>query len=180
MRQLTCDPHAETLGIHFIAFFQNLQDFQTRPIMEKHGLVDIQRDQWIPTRKMMYALNDLAQDPDFMAGLVAIGIEIGKRIVFPQENPTLEEAITGWNASYHAVHRNGDVGQKLAEKMGEKHYRVTLTDPFPDDFNYGILYGFALRCLPPHTDFTIFYDPAVTPRDRGGDQGRTVIHVRWE
>jgi len=180
MRTLTCDPHAETLGIHFIAFFQNLREDQTRPIMERHGLLDIAPDQWIPTRKMMYALNELAEDPDFMSGLVAIGIEIGKRIVVPLEDPTLEEVLLSWNASFHAVHRNGDVGQKIAEKVGEKHYRITLTDPYPDDFNYGIMYGFALRYLPPHSDFIVSYDPQVTPRDRGGEQGCTVIHIRWK
>ena len=99
MRQLTCDPKAETLGIHFIAFFNNLQDFQTLPIMQKHGLTNVQRDEWIPTRKMMYALNDLAKDPDFISGLVAIGIEIGKAIIFKKENPTLVDALMDWNAS---------------------------------------------------------------------------------
>jgi len=180
MRELVCDPKAETLGIHFLAFFSNLQEHQTRPIMEKHGLTNIERDQWVPTRKMMFALNELAQDPDFMAGLVAIGIEIGKVIIFKKEDATLEDALVGWNDSYHAVHRNGDVGQKLCEKIGPQHYKITLTDIYPDDFNYGIMHGFAKRFLPPGTSYRIYYDPDVTPRDRDGTQGMTVIHIQWE
>lgn len=180
MRDLTCDPRAETLGIHFLAFFKNLQDYQTRPIMEKHGLTNIQRDQWIPTRKMMFALNDLAQDPDFITGLVAIGIEIGKAIIISKEDPTLADALMGWNDSYHAVHRNGDVGQKICEQVGDRHYRITFTDLYPDDFNYGIMHGFAKRFLPPGASYTVYYDPDVIPRDHGGTQGFTIIHLKWD
>lgn len=179
MRHLTCDPQAETLGIHFLAFFQNLRDDQTRPIMEKYGLVNVQRDEWIATQVMMNALNDLAKDPDFSSGLVAIGIEIGKRIVFPPAIVDLDAALEAWDASYHAVHRGGEVGHKQAVKVDDRHYRIVLTDVYPDDFNYGIIYGFGGRFLPPGSDFTVFYDADVKPRDRGGEAGHTDIHIRW-
>ena len=179
MRQLNCDPRAETLGIHFLAFFQNLADYQTKPIMEKHGLTNVQRDEWFLTRKMLYALNELAEDPDFVSGLVAIGIEIGKKIIIGKDNPTLHDALMGWNDSYHAVHRNADVGDKICEQVDSKHYKITLTDLYPDDFNYGIMHGFAKRFLPPGTDYTVYYDPAVTPRDQGGQKECTVVHLKW-
>ena len=68
----------------------------------------------------------------------------------------------------------------LFHLAGQVDHIVSLTDPYPDDFNYGIMYGFALRYLPPHSDFIVSYDPQVTPRDRGGEQGCTVIHIRWK
>jgi hypothetical protein len=147
--------------------------------MEKYNLFSVAREDWIPTQVMMDALNELASNPDFISRVVAIGIEIGKVIVFPPEVETLEQALLTWNASYHAVHRGADVGDKCAELVKEGHYRVTFTDLYPDDFNYGIMYGFALRFLPPGTNFTIYYDPAIHPRDRGGDHPCTVIHMRW-
>ena len=44
MRTLTCPEESITIGVNIKAFFDNLRDFDTKPVMEKHGLSDIKPD----------------------------------------------------------------------------------------------------------------------------------------
>lgn len=182
MRELTCDPNSETLGAGVLAFYNNLRGESTRPVMRKYGLTDIQPSDWLPTQNYMSALNELSKSEDFMSSLVAIGMEIGQIIPLPpgMENATMGEVLQVWDSIYQSLHRKADVGKIAVEKIGDKHYKVTFTDLYPDDFSYGIMYGYAKRFLPAGTDFTIRYDPEVTPRDRGGEKGFSVIHATWE
>jgi hypothetical protein len=180
MRHLTCDPRAETLGVNILAYFNNLRNDQTGPIMDRHGLGNVQPTDWIPTQKFLDALNDMGQTPDFMSALVAVGMGVGEILPVPFEDPGLGDVLAIWNDIYQGLHRNADVGQITSEKESDTHYKITFTDVYSDDFNYGIMYGYAKRFLPPGTQFTIYYDPKVTPRDRGGNLGYTVIHTKWE
>jgi hypothetical protein len=181
MRQLGCPPSLEVLGTNLSAFLVNLQADETRPIMQRHGLDNIQQDKWYPAHKWMEALNQLAREVNLSSNLVAIGMEIGKIVPMPPgvENPDLPQVLTLWDGVYQYLHRNGDAGKIVCEKVNDKHYTTTHTDLYPDDFTYGIIYGYAKRFLPPGTRFKVFYDEKITPRDRGGT-GPTVIHVSWE
>jgi hypothetical protein len=180
MRTLLCDPRAETLGVNILAYFQNVRDYQTRPILEKYGLDQIKPTDWIPTQVYLDVLNEMCQTPDFSSTLVAIGMGIGEMVPVPFEDARLAQVLEIWDDIYQGLHRGADVGTISVEKEEQGHYRITFTDLYPDDFSYGILYGYAKRFLPPGTQFTIYYDPRITPRDRGGEKGCTVIHAKWQ
>jgi hypothetical protein len=181
MRTLVGPPGVEAIGESIRAFADNLQALETRPAMQTYGLLNAAPDEWYPLQPLLDGLNEIAQRPGISADLAAIGMEIGTVIsVAPHiQNPTLWDALANWNEVYQIIHRNGDVGSIVCEKVDEKHYKTIHTCLYPDDFNYGIVYGYARRFLPPGTDFTVFYDPDVTPRDQGGS-GPTIIHVMWE
>jgi hypothetical protein len=182
MRKLTCPETSETIGQNLRAFTDNIKGDRTRPIMEKHGMADLDPEKWYPTRKLLDALNEIAELPDITFNMVAIGMKIGEivPIITDDENPTLEKALLAWNDVYQGLHRTGDVGEIKAVKVGEKHYKTMHSVVYPDDLSYGIQYAYARRFLPPGTKFTVFFDPNVTPRDQGGTGKYTVIHVRWE
>ena len=181
MRKLTCPTNVELLGLYIDSFVSNLQGTETKPIMEKHGLTNLDPYGWYPCHKWMEAMSELAQLPNVSENLVAIGMEIGKAIPVPAglDKPTLEQMLMGIDAAYQGVHRNSDVGKYVFEKVDEKHYRLIHTDLYPDDLTYGIVYAFAKRFLPPKTRFKVYYDEQIMPRDQGGN-GPTVIHVTWE
>jgi hypothetical protein len=180
MRKLTCAPNVELLGLYIDAFVNNLQGIETKPIMAKHGLANLDSYTWYSCHKWMEAMSELAQLPNVSENLVAIGMEIGKAIPAPpdMENPSLEQMLMGLDGAYQGVHRNSDVGRFTCEKLDEKHYKMVCTDLYPDDLTYGIVYAFVRRFLPPRTAFKVYYDEQITPRDHGGD-GPTVMHVSW-
>jgi hypothetical protein len=181
MCKLTCSPTVEVLGANLNAFFDNLQSDETTPIVRKYGVENPILDKWYPEQSVLGAINELSALPNFTFNFVAIGMEIGRICPMPPDlkDPSLGEVLMAWNGIYQYLHRNGDVGAIRCEKVNDKHYKTIHTDMYPDDFSYGIVYGYAKRFLPPGTRFKVFYDPEITPRDRGGTD-TTVIHVSRE
>jgi hypothetical protein len=181
MRQFACSPTLELLGQNISAWVTNLKQFETAPIMEKYGLGNLDPDKWYPCHLWMNTLNDMVQIPNVAENFVAIGMEVGKIVPMPPgvENPDLAQVLMLWDGLYQYIHRNGDAGKIVCEKVSDKHYKTIHTDLYPDDFTYGIVYAYAKRFLPPKTPFKVYYDEQITPRDQGGN-GATVIHVSWE
>ena len=182
MRKLTCPPQSETIGINFHAFTDNLQSADTRPIMEKHGVADVEPFEWYPSVNLLNALNEIAENPNLVTNFVAIGMKIGEAVPFPPEmvDPTLPEVLMIWDDLYQGLHRNGDMGEIKCIKHSDKHYETVHTVPYPDDMSYGIQYAYGRRLLPPGTQFTVYYDPEHPARDHGGTSEGTSIHIKWE
>ncbi|HML23172.1 MAG TPA: hypothetical protein PKD09_16075 [Aggregatilinea sp.] len=181
MRHLSCPETSETLGQNLAAFTDNMQGTDTKPVMAKYGMVDLDPNAWYSTRKLLDALNELAESHNHMLNFVAIGMTIGETIPLPPDapTPTYEEILMSWNDVYQNLHRNGDVGTIRCEKISDNHYVTYHTDIYPDDMSYGLQYGYARRFLPRDTAFSVYYDPDYPARDYGGD-GETIIHVEWE
>jgi hypothetical protein len=177
MRHLTCDPNAEVIGAAAQAYLENVRSESTKPLLEAHDLGTIDADKWYSVQSVLDVLNDLAQQPDVMSNFVAIGLKIAEKAFIPPQITQLDQILMGLNDVYQMNHRNGDVGYMETEKVGDTHYKLHLHDVYPDDFTYGILYGFARRFLPQGTQFTVTYENPAIGRDRGGSE--TIIHVEW-
>lgn len=182
MRKLTCPPEAETIGVNLHAFTDNLQSADVRPIMEKHGVKDIDPYGWYPTMNLLNALNEIAENPNLVSNYVAIGMKIGEALPLPpeMENPTLPDVLMIWDDLYQGIHRNGDVGKIECVKHTDKHYETIHSVVYPDDMSYGILYAYGRRFLPQGSQFTVFYDTDSPARDHGGTSEGTSIHIKWE
>jgi len=104
-------------------------------------------------------------------------MEIGRNSPVPDgTNPTLPEVLAFWNdVLYQPLFRNGDPGSISCEKIDATHYVSVHKHIWPDDFSYGIAYGFARRFLPPKTSFRVSYDPNFPRMDDGGQSTRILI-----
>lgn len=181
MRTLTCDPNVEVRGEVMLSLLQNIQAKAIEEYVQRYGLTDVQEGYWYPIQPFLDLLNDLAANVNQTTNFVAIGMSVAATSVMPAElgQPSFEELVLHWDDHYQGNHRKGDIGYKTAEKLGDKHYKVTLHGGlYPDDFEYGVLYGFAQRFLPQGTDFIVEYDEDVQPLDSGGE--KTVFIVEWE
>lgn len=182
MRILTCPPGAETIGVNLKAFADNLMGSATRPVMEKHGVVNLEPFKWYPAQMLIDALNELSALSGSLFNLTAIGMKIGEITPMPPEiePATLEKVVMIWDRLYQDLHRNADVGGILCEKISDKHFKTIHTVIYPDDLSYGVLYGFGRRFLPQGTRFSVFYDPDHPARDYGGQEDATIIHIKWD
>lgn len=183
MRKLTAPPDLKILGAMTVTYVDNLQSQETKPVFEKHNLVDLDPNGWYPADKFMEAMNELAAMDNVSMNLVAIGMEVGRLVPLPpgMESATLEDVLMLWDELYYAVHGDyaGDIGHIECEKISDTHYQVTNSDLYPDDLAYGIIFGYARRFLPQGTAFKVFYDPDAPQRDRDGAPS-TVLHVTWD
>ncbi|MBZ0290374.1 MAG: hypothetical protein K8I30_22300 [Anaerolineae bacterium] len=182
MRNLTCPPELEVLGVNLVAFSNNIQGAETTPIMQKYGIIDINPEAWYPARNLLDALNELAVKTNVAANLTAIGMRIGEMVPMPPglENATLEQAIGVWDAAYQYLHRGADAGCIQVEKVSDTYFKTIHSVIYPDDMSYGILYSYGRRFLPPRTHFSVFYDPDVKARDYGGDGPASIISIKWD
>lgn len=181
MRLLTCEPGTEVAGEVLQSLIHNLLSYNTRPLIEKYGLDDIKEGEWYPLENFLSLMNEMAQEKSLGLNFVAIGISIAEYAIMPpeMENAPFGTFIEVWPEHYQVNHRNGDIGQKIVEKISESHYKVTLDRcVYFDDMEYGVLYGFARRFLPAGTHFMVRYDEDTLNMDQGGD--KTILHITWE
>jgi hypothetical protein len=180
MREFKCDPNAEIIGQNVLAFVQNLRAEEVQPFLKKHGLENVDPEKWYPLQDWLNVLNDIQREGEAMSDFVGIGMAIAETAPLPPETEgmNLEQFFGLLNPSYQMQHRSGDVGKIESEKVGDKHIKVTVDVPYPDDLEYGTAYGFAKRFLPKGTRFVVKYDEKQTRKDHGGEN--TIIHVTWE
>lgn len=180
--KFTCPPGAETVGLLLNSWADNLQGDETRPTMEKYGVVNLDPMSWYPVQMLLDAMNELAENFNMMQNYVAIGMKIGETVPIPPEieNPTLEDVLMIWDDLYQGLHRGADCGCIKIEKVSDTYFKTIQSVVYPDDMSYGVLYAYGQRFLPPGTDFTVFYDPDVTPRHKGGTGDTTYINIQWK
>jgi hypothetical protein len=181
MRKFKVQPGTQVSGASILSTIKNLKSADMAPVVKKYGFEDVQSDQWYPLEDFHRCLHEVEQLPSASLNLVAIGMAAADYAHMPPELgvPTFPQMVEGWDEHYQANFRDGDVGHKTTVKVGPQHYKVVHENTMmPDDLEYGVMYGFAKRFLPPGTQFTVWYDEDIPRLDEGGDQ--TVIHVNWE
>ena len=173
------DPATEVIGQNLLAFIQNVQQENIKPLLEKHGLAQINPEAWYPLQKWLTLLSELSEESDAMFNMVAIGTAISETAVLPPEveQLTFVQIMFGINDFYQMQHRAGDAGEIITEQINDTHIKLTVRVPYPDDLEYGTAYGFARRFLPAHASFTVYYQQDHKHHDAGGEN--TIIHIEW-
>ena len=115
-----------------------------------------------------------------MFDLVSLGAAVTSNVPLPPLNGTaLETVLLNYGTYHQRMYRNTGLDWLIkAEVGGERSIKMRFRTPFQDNFQYGLVVGFAQRMLPPGTRYTVYFDPAIPTLDHGGDE--TVIWVRWE
>ncbi len=90
MRKLAAPDGVQLLGAMTTTFANNLQSVETEPIFSRHGLTNLDPNQWYSANDFLEVLNELATMENFSSNMVAIGMEVGKTVPLPpdMENPT--------------------------------------------------------------------------------------------
>lgn len=173
------DPNVEVIGANLRSFLENTHREDIQPMLEKHGLTEVQPDLWYRLQPWLDVLSEIAQRGGAMFDFVSIGMAVSETAMLPPEVEKMSFAdfMANLDAFYQMQHRGGDAGSLKVTRVGPQHLRIDVCVPYPDDLEYGTAYGFAKRFLPPHTHFVVRYDDTVKRRDEGGDV--TVIHIEW-
>ena len=180
MSRITCGPDTEVIGQIMLLYIDNLQAAHIFLLLEKYNLTDIQPDKWYRLKPWLDVINELSTQPGFTSNMVAVGLKVAEHAIASPEmaGVTLGQMLEAWNTQFHAIHRHGEIGCVVTEKVHDKYYRTIHRHIYPDDLNYGLGYGFAHVCLPPGTNFTVWYENDDQRLDKGGEE--TVICVSWD
>jgi hypothetical protein len=116
-------------------------------LLERHGIVNPTPGRWYSQQAWLNAFREIA-DNIGPRTLHAIGRKIPENAVFPPFINSVAEALTAIDTAYHMNHRNGEIGHYACESAGEKAMRIACDNPYPCDFDRGIIESMAMRFLP--------------------------------
>jgi hypothetical protein len=142
------DPESEVSGsnIQLVIKAHRALGFDIAACLSKHKLNRVQPNDWVNLQTYLDCLKDIQQEFSYyysFYSLIAIGtkvIDYAMGIPNPHKSDTNFEPL---NNFYQLRHRGMDVGEYSQEFLSEKHLRVTARNPYPSDFDYGLVWGMA-------------------------------------
>jgi hypothetical protein len=131
--------------------------------LEKYGLVDARNprfdsEAWYPQEKWLRCFEAICNEVG-TSTMTSIGRELGKRYPLPPPVTDLHGALQWLDAGFHLAHRKlgkpmfdaatgrmmEGIGHYGYERLGEREARSECDNPYPCDFDIGILTGLAER-----------------------------------
>jgi hypothetical protein len=129
------------------------------------GLHDIENDpnSWYPQQAWLDAFKAIS-DKVGASILLKIGKEIPEHAELPPSMNNIEEVLKGIDVAYHMNHRNArgeilfdpnraipmleGIGHYAYEKIGENKANMVCENPYPCDFDLGLINSFAKKFAP--------------------------------
>ncbi len=138
--------------------------FMTEKIFKEVGLpptseIEGNPHGWYPQQRWLDAFRRIAEKIGH-ASLFAIGKKIPENAEFPPDIDSVEKALASIDVAYHMNHRNSSgevlfdpstgkmlegIGHYQYEKVGENKAVLTCQNPYPCDFDRGIIKAMARR-----------------------------------
>lgn len=170
---------AEVVGYLLAGYKHAVNHEEFDAYFEKH-IGEIDPEQWYPFQKLLDIFNDIDANPSSMMNFVDIGMAIAEHTPLPPEWDELpiEGVLQEYTAITALVNRGTDLGEIGYKIVDPRHVRLHYRFPVPDDYWYGVTYGFMRRFLPKGTPFKVYFDVGLPRREQGAEA--TIIHVTWE
>ncbi len=146
-------------------------------ILSEHGIHNPQPGKWYLQQSWLNAFETIANDLG-PSTLFSIGRKIPQNAIFPKEIDNIEKALASIDKAYHMNHRNGEIGNYVYEKTGDKSVRMVCKNPYPCDFDRGIIQEMASRFKPRDCyAVSVTHDNSAPCRKKGHHS--CTYHVNW-
>lgn len=174
----------------FVAFDSNVEVHADNPLMliellsnkaaatkifEQHDIILVP-DQWYPLQNVLNAFREVSQ-LDFF-DMVAIGMRVPDYLNFPPQINTVEMALGTFDMAYQIKHRNGDAGGFAFEKTGNRSGKIVCRNPYPSDFDYGVIYRIVQKFKDNATTSSSVKPDSNAPSRKNGDDSCTFL-IEW-
>lgn len=151
-------------------------------ILADNGLADPKPDQWYSQQFWLNAFRQIS-DRIGTGTLFRIGKSIPDNAVFPPEIDNIHKALAAIDVAYHMNHRLDrkvlfdPVSGYMGEGIGHYHYRklsdnqveIKCDNPYPCDFDRGIIEQMAFRFKPAGVMVRVSHDENGGCRKAGGN-----------
>lgn len=135
--------------------------YRAAEILAEHGIVEPTPGQWYPQQAWLDAFRTIAEKIGNNT-VYSIGRKIPSNATFPPDIKTIDDALAAIDVAYHMNHRKGGVvlfdgatgkmregiGHYIAQRLGPKQMQVRGENPYPCDFDRGIVTAMAERFRP--------------------------------
>lgn len=172
----TFHPNNEAKGAAILAAMAALDAKQVKKLMEANGIESVDAETWYPQELELNILKSI-NSQNFL-DMVSVGMKIPEIAAFPPNITDVHGALGLLDAAYHMNVRGPEVGEYRYEKTGERSATVTAYNPYPSDFDYGLIYSLVKRFRPNDSKAVLVKrDDTMANRNNGGDS--CVYHITW-
>lgn len=137
-------------------------------ILSKHGIDNPTPEGWYSQRAFLEAFRDIAEEIGPYA-LYCIGEKVPEHAKFPPDIDSMEKALSSIHTAYHMNHRGGDIGSYEFHTAPDGAMRFVCRNPYPCEFDRGIIESLARRFAPAGGHVTVRHDDAAPCREKGDD-----------
>lgn len=123
---------------------------QAIEILARYGIQDPQPGEWYSQQAWLNAFKEIAQTigPNT---LYQIGVKIPDNAQFPPDIDSLHKGLASIDIAYHMNHRGGEIGHYELGEVQERQAVIVCHNPYPCDFDRGIITAIGRRFGPPGT-----------------------------
>lgn len=151
------------------------------PILEKTGLDVHYSDQWYPVPEWLTTFYNIGDHlgADVLHDIGKITTENG---LWPSEIKTIETALESINNAYKMNHRsrNSENLNKLGDyaffKTGNNMAKIVCDNPYPCDYDKGIIEALANKFKEPNAMITVVHDDSSCRKNNGTS---CTYHIKW-
>ena len=144
-----------------------------KPYLKSYGLEVVQPGLWYPQQIALNALRDFADS----GSLFNAGLLISEVTSFPPYVDDIWSALESLDEAYHLNHRNGQIGSYEINRYNSHAVDVIAENPYPCEFDFGLLYHMAHRFEPKNSQVSVLHDRN-EPCRKKGDHTCT-YHITW-
>ena len=137
-------------------------------ILERHGIPNPSPNGWYPQQAWLNAFREIAGTIGART-LHQIGSSIPASARFPPGIDSIEKALASIDAAYHLNHKGGEIGHYQYVKTGPSSATVTCRNPYPCDFDRGIIEAMVTRFKPAGSIPRVQHDASKPCRSKQGD-----------
>lgn len=170
--------NGETVSAIVNAFPEYLTNMALQ-ILKNSGIENPIPGEWYSQKSWLNAFKEIG-DKFGSNTLFEIGKAIPSNAQFPSEIDTLEKALDSINVAYQMNHRNGEIGyyKLVSIDLKGKTAVMNCKNPYPCDFDRGIITAMARKFRPLESNFPEVYLDETKPNRKGGDHESWYI-VKW-
>lgn len=172
-------PNAEVNGETVLSIVAGMGAFKHKALelLAAAGIPDPAPGKWYRQQSWLDAFKAIA-DSVGANTLFVIGQKIPENAQFPPQIDSLEAALGAIDVAYHMNHRHGEIGHYHFRKLAERDLQVVGDNPYPCDFDRGIVAAMAKRFRPADSKYLeIAHDEKAPCRKKGASS--CTYRVTW-
>ena len=143
-------------------------------ILQRNGIPNPEPAAWYPQQAWLDAFREIAKTIGCRT-LYQIGKNIPRSAKFPPGINTVEKALESIDAAYHMNHRGDEIGHYSFAKTGPSQVIMTCRNPYPCEFDHGIIEEMASQFKPAGSIVRVQHDSAKPCRSKQGESCTYVV-----